>query len=226
MRAVLFDWRGTLACTLDEQEWVSTALRRLGRPVEADGVAELGTALRAAEDDLDGPGVDSDADLHRRTYAEVFRRIGLDDDLAAALYAVESDPLLNPFADDVADVLGRLRDAGVRIGVVSDVHVDIRPAFAAAGLAELVDAFTLSAEQGMQKPDPRMFTRTLDVLGAAPAEALMVGDRSGPDGGAVEAGIPTLLLPPLRGPQDRRLDRVPALCGLSAPGRWGGPAPR
>ena len=94
------------------------------------------------------------------------------------------------------------------------MHVDIRPAFAAAGLAGVVDVFTLSFEQGTQKPDPRMFTRTLDELGLRAGEALMVGDRSGPDGAAVEVGDPTLLLPPLRGPDDRRLHPVLALCGI------------
>jgi FMN phosphatase YigB (HAD superfamily) len=64
----------------------------------------------------------------------------------------------------------------------------------------------------MQKPDPAMFTRTLDALGVSPDEALMVGDRSRPDGAAVELGITTLLLPPLRHVADRRLDKVLALC--------------
>ena len=98
--------------------------------------------------------------------------------------------------------------------MVSDIHVDLRPAFDAAGLGGQVDVFTLSFEQGVQKPDPLMFTRTLDALGLAPAEALMVGDRSRPDGAAVEQGIPTLLLPPLRSVADRRLHLVLALCGI------------
>ena len=146
--------------------------------------------------------------------------------LAGALHAVESDPLLNPFATDVPEVLTALKAGGRRLAVVSDVHVDIRHAFAAAGLDGVVDVCTLSFEQGTQKPDAWMFTRTLEALELRPEEALMVGDRSGPDGAAVEAGIPTLLLPQLRGPDDRRLHRVPALCGISAPGRSGAPAAR
>jgi FMN phosphatase YigB (HAD superfamily) len=57
-----------------------------------------------------------------------------------------------------------------------------------------------------------MFTRTLGELGVAPHEALMVGDRSRPDGAAVELGIATLLLPPLTHPAERRLHLVAALC--------------
>lgn len=40
----------------------------------------------------------------------------------------------------------------------------------------------------------------------------MVGDRSRPDGGAVERGITTLLIPPLDDPRDARLHKVLALC--------------
>jgi FMN phosphatase YigB (HAD superfamily) len=100
----------------------------------------------------------------------------------------------------------------VRLAVVSDTHVDIRPAFAAAGLDAVIDVFTLSVEHGIQKPDPRMFTRTLRVLGLDPEHAVMVGDRLGPDGAAVECGLVTLLLPPLTAPSDRRRHRVLALC--------------
>ena len=228
-RGILFDWRGTLAVTSDEEHWVATALRRLGRPAGPADVARPAAALRAAAAELDGPGVDSDAAVHRATYGAVFRRLGFDRELADALYAVESDPLLDPFAADVPLVLRRLRDDGRRIAVVSDVHVDIRPAFAAAGLDGLVDVVTLSFELGVQKPDPRMFTYTLETLGIGPEEALVVGDRSRPDGAAVELGIATLLLPPLANAADRRLHHVAALCGVpwvSAPGRSAGSAPR
>jgi FMN phosphatase YigB (HAD superfamily) len=78
--------------------------------------------------------------------------------------------------------------------------------------------FTLSFEQGVQKPDPRMFTRTLTALGAEPHEALMVGGRARPDGAAVELGLATLLVPPLATAGERRLHHVLALCGVAGGG--------
>jgi len=213
-RAVLFDWRGTLVTTLSEQEWVGEALARLGRDRgRVDDVVAAIAAANGPEDRLDGPGVDSDADLHRRTYRDVLADAGLDDDLADALYAVESDLSLNRFADDVGDTFLALRGRGLRIGVLSDLHVDVRPAFRAAGLDALVDAVTVSVEQGCQKPDPRVFTAAVSALGVAPADVLMVGDRAAKDGAAVDLGITTLLLPALRSVSDRRLHRVLALCG-------------
>lgn len=212
---MLFDWRGTLVVTPSEAQWVEEALLLLGRDAGSGPVAELVAAIvraNGAHDRLDGPGVDADVALHRRTFLEVLADAGLDPQLAEALYAVESDPLRNPFALDVHETLTALQDRGIAVAVVSDIHVDLRPAFAAAGLGELVDVYTLSFEEGVQKPDPRMFLRTLDALKCSPDDALMVGDRSCPDGAAVESGIPTLLLPPLRSVADRRLHKVAALC--------------
>jgi FMN phosphatase YigB (HAD superfamily) len=209
LRAVLFDWRGTLVTTLDEEGWAAEALRRLDRD---DEVAKLAEALATLADRLDAPGVDTNAARHRRTYLEALADAGIDDELAEALYAVESDTSLNVFADDAAATLRELCAGGLRLAVVSDIHVDIRPAFAAAGLDGVIDVFTLSVEHGIQKPDPRMFIRTLRALNVQSQEALMVGDRSGADGAAVECGVATLLLPSLTTPSDRRLHRVVALC--------------
>ena len=93
--------------------------------------------------------------------------------------------------------------------------MDIRPSFAAAGLDGAVDVFTLSVEQGVQKPDPGDVHPHADRPGHRADEALMVGDRSRPDGAAVELGIATLLLPPLTHPTERRLHHVLALCGAA-----------
>lgn len=214
-RGVLLDWRGTLVVSPTVENWVSEALRRLGRRAEPATVGEIAAGLELAGDALDAPGMDADAALHRRTYLRVLADLGLDPELVRALYEVESDPACNLFADDAAPTLRALRGAGLRIGVVSDIHVDIRPSFAAAGLEQLVDVFTLSFEQGVQKPDLEMFTRTLAGLGIGPHEAVMVGDRPRPDGAAVELGIATLLLPPLAHPAECRLHHVTTLCGAA-----------
>jgi HAD superfamily hydrolase (TIGR01509 family) len=107
-----------------------------------------------------------------------------------------------PFTD-VRPTLEALRDAGIKVGVVSNAGWDVRIQFIAAGMHELVDAYSLSYEVGVIKPDPELFLRPCDVLGVAPARALMVGDTPIPDGGALAAGIATYLLPlaPPSGPR-------------------------
>lgn len=97
--------------------------------------------------------------------------------------------------------------------MLSDIYFDLRPVFDAAGLAGVIDVFVLSFEQGLQKPHPALFRSALAALGTHAHETLMVGDRSRPDGPAVEQGITTLLLPPLEHPGQRRLHQVLALVG-------------
>ena len=90
-QAVLFDWRGTLVTTSTLDEWVREALRgSAARPRTARSASSRPcwtarttcSTVRASTDD---------ADLHRHTYRTAFRDLGVDDDLAEALYAVESD---------------------------------------------------------------------------------------------------------------------------------------
>ncbi len=212
LRAVLFDWRGTLVVTMTDCQWVEQAFRRLGRGASAGDVERVAGALQGAAAD---PGlrsvwerIDCDASFHRDSYRRLFAVAGLDPGLAAALYEVESDPGHNPFAVDVAVTLQTLKRREVKVGVVSDIHFDLRPVFRQHGLASFVDAFVLSYERGVQKPDPAIFAAALDELGVAPGEALMVGDRASHDGAAVTVGISTLLLPPLAHVSDERLELV------------------
>jgi HAD superfamily hydrolase (TIGR01509 family) len=210
---VIFDWRGTLVVTPPEVEWCRMALARSGRPDDdASATALLAQILDAPDvERLSAAGVDTSAAVHRSAYAAVFREAGVDDDLAEALYDVESDAGLNPFADDVAETLATITRAGIRIAILSDIHFDIRPAFAAAGLHDLVDVFVLSFERGLMKPDPAFFAECLRELDLDAAQALMVGDRASHDGAAVQLGCPVLLLPPLTATTHRRLHLVTSL---------------
>lgn len=214
-RGVLLDWRGTLVVAPTYRWLVATALARVGRrAADADVERVLGALRRTDSARVDSPQIDTDVVEHRAAYADWFRAAGLDDDLAAALYAVESDVSLNAFARDVGPLLIALEAAGVRVGVVSDIHVDLRPTFATHLLpdgrswADLVHTWALSFELGVAKPDPAIFRAALDGLDMPASEVLMVGDRGGWDGAAVDVGMTTLLLPPLADPAEERLHRV------------------
>lgn len=214
-KGVLLDWRGTLVVAPTYRWLVHTALGLLDRDTSADEVDAVLSRLQGADaSEVESSAIDTDAALHRQAYAAWFRAAGLDEELAERLYAVESAAALNPFAADVGPLLRTLHAAGVRIGVVSDIHVDLRPVFAqqnnpdGSNWAVLVDAWALSYELGVAKPDPAIFTAALDRLGLPAEQVLMVGDRGAWDGAAAELGITTLLLPPLRAADDLRLQRV------------------
>jgi FMN phosphatase YigB (HAD superfamily) len=214
-RGVLLDWRGTLVLAPRFRPWIEAALTRLGRNSDAAAVDSVLSRLRSADRSaVDAAAVDTDAALHRAAYHSWFAAAGIDGDLADSLYAVECDASMNPFADDVGLLLVTLADAGVRIGVVSDIHFDLRPSFAEQPTGrgdtwfDLIDAWILSYEVGVAKPDPSIFTTALERLGLDAHEVLMVGDRAGWDGAAVERGVTTLVLPPLGAVTERRLHHV------------------
>lgn len=213
IRALLFDWRGTLVRALPFEEWIAEALRAVGSDAGPNSVARVRRQLVSTSNfkDLEAPGIDSDSAWHRSTYLRIFQEAGMDRDLSEALYAVESDANFNPFADDVAPALKAFKSKHVKVGVVSDIHFDIRPAFERVGLLEWIDCFVLSYEQGVEKPHPKMFTFALEKLEAKPSETLMVGDRPEHDGASVRVGIAALLLPTLTSVHDGRMKLVEAL---------------
>jgi HAD superfamily hydrolase (TIGR01509 family) len=199
LRAVLFDWRRTLVHDPPDEWWIARALDALGRATDDAAVATLCEGLRTAArlaEVVDGERTcDCSAAAHRDWSMMYFRLAGLDDDLCESLYALDFDAMCHPFYPDAAPVLRALRDRGCRIALVSDIHVDLRSEIVAADLYDCFDAFVLSFEQGVQKPQPEIFEIALRALDVHPAETLMVGDRASHDGGAVALGITTLLLP-------------------------------
>jgi HAD superfamily hydrolase (TIGR01509 family) len=118
-----------------------------------------------------------------------------------------------PYAD-TEPTLRTLHEAGIRVGVVSNIGFDIRPHFAAWGLDGLVDAFTLSYEVGRCKPDPAIFLRACGMVGADPERTLMVGDTPA-DAGAVQAGCAALVLPAAEPGRPNGLGATLALAGCT-----------
>ncbi|HEY0699950.1 MAG TPA: HAD-IA family hydrolase [Micromonospora sp.] len=209
MDAVLFDFHGTLAQVEEPVSWVLAAATGCGAELDRARATILADRLVTAGR-AGGPlparvppylaEVWADRDLyehaHRAAYTGLAETVNTGiDGLADALY----ERLLGPegwlpYADTV-ETLRALRAAGIPVAVVSNIGFDIRPHFAAWGLAELVDAFVLSYEVGRCKPDPAIFLRACGMLGVDPERALMVGDTAA-DAGAVRAGCAVLVLPP------------------------------
>jgi HAD superfamily hydrolase (TIGR01549 family) len=198
--AVLFDWSGTLVHDPPPVDRLALALSSIDRELRAEHVANTLAAITAAArlpDVVDAlRDEDTSTTRHRAANMMWFQRAGLDSELAEALYAVDADPDNRPLYTDVAETLAAIHHAGVKIAVVSDIHLDLRLLLEVQGVGDLIDAYALSFELGCQKPDPRMFLTALDLLDTYADKALMVGDRCSHDGGAVDVGIATLILPP------------------------------
>lgn len=192
IRAVLFDFSGTLARLEENDTWfagmdLDEAMQAL---VMDRMLAPTGTANHHRWDHRD-----LDPALHREVYLHVLRQTGLPDEHAESVYRRTIDPAEWQVYPDTVGVLDTLRDKGIRTAVVSNIAWDIRSVLAAAG-AE-ADEVVLSFEVGAAKPDPAIFDAALRRLGVAAGDALMVGDSEENDGAARGLGCAFALVDPL-----------------------------
>ena len=74
-------------------------------------------------------------------------------------------------------LLRLLADRGVKLGVVANQPAAMVERLSREGIGGLFTHLGLSGVSGLRKPDPRAFTVAADVLGVAPGECIMVGDR-------------------------------------------------
>ncbi|MEU0053229.1 HAD-IA family hydrolase [Streptomyces sp. NPDC006309] len=203
MTAVLFDFSGTLFRVESAESWLRAVLAESGHVLPGPELARTARALEAAgalpggaapvEMPADLAEVwaarDKSAELHRAAYTGLSRRVPLPDPgLHDALYERHMSPAAWSPYPDAARVLRTLRERGTGIGVVSNIGWDPRPVFREHGLDAYVDAYVLSYEHGVQKPDPGLFSVACAALGADPRQVLMVGDNRMADGGATALG--------------------------------------
>jgi HAD superfamily hydrolase (TIGR01493 family) len=205
VRAVLFDYSGTLFRLEEDDSWFA-GMQVDEREVDGHVQAELMRRMTAPT----GQSVemtpeayqawvnrDLEPHLHREAYLHVLRESGVAHDQAEALYGLLIDPMNWTPYPDTADVLAGLHRQGIRTAVVSNIAFDVRPAFDANDASEFVDEFVLSFEVGAVKPDPAIFQTALTRLGVAAEDAVMVGDSEEADGGAQSLGCGFLLVDPL-----------------------------
>ena len=206
--AVLFDFHGTLAMTVDPVAWVTAAAADCGVALDhsratalADRIATAGGLPGVAKPARVPPQLAedwADRDLDERAHRRVY--IGLADTvatgvmgLAEAIYnRVETPQCWQPYPDALP-TLTALYAAGIKVAVVSNIGFDIRPLLDAWGLSPFCEAVVLSYEVGCLKPDPKIFWRACSALGVPPERALMVGDTPA-DAGAVSAGCSALII--------------------------------
>jgi putative hydrolase of the HAD superfamily len=99
--------------------------------------------------------------------------------------------------DQVVPARGRLRQSGLTLVVVSNTNGTLRRLFQRTGLAEFVDLVIDSREEGVEKPDARLFVIALARSGADPATTVHLGDLYEIDiAGARAAGLSAVLLDP------------------------------
>jgi putative hydrolase of the HAD superfamily len=196
MKAVLFDWGGTLTSfhAIDLLDaWIAAA-----EVLAPDRVDEVAAALLEAEREV---WARTTSTMQSATTAEVLTAAGaavglpIDEilhDKAVASYLDHWAPT-SVARRDARDVLHSLRDRGLRTGLLSNTHWprdQHEQWLARDGLLDLLDARVYTSDIDVVKPHPRAFETLLDEVAVAAHEAVFVGDRLWDDvAGAQRVGM-------------------------------------
>jgi len=181
------------------------AMSRLGRSVSPDEVAPAFAETWAAMQQDSPPGRDRYASLPGGERAwwglfvrRVLDRLGHDAPwrpLLDELWAAFAEPSLWRTYSEVHPTLVDLRRRGMRLAVVSNWDSRLPEILAGLDLVRHFDAVTVSRIEGVEKPDPEIFRRTLERLGTTPDTAVHVGDSPLEDyRGATAAGLKAVLI--------------------------------
>ncbi|HEY90109.1 MAG TPA: HAD family phosphatase [Thermoflexia bacterium] len=165
-RAILFDFGGVL--------W-----RDVDRQARARWARELGMESMALEERIFESPALARAMLGEISSAEMWREIGV----ILGLDETQSRQLgenffrggqLNEKLLDFARQLRRHYQVGILSNAWDDARVDFTERL---GLGEIFELLVISAEEGVAKPDPRIYQVAVERLGLRPPEVVFLDDR-------------------------------------------------
>ncbi|HEX2041090.1 MAG TPA: HAD family hydrolase [Acidimicrobiales bacterium] len=193
-RAAIFDFYGTLARAVRWGPSVADVFAGLGHRLDEEAYeAWRGEVF----DGMEHLAQSESRDLYLAWERARLRRLGTAsgvgpedvEELAAELHRAMQDFRLAAY-DEVPEVLAELRRRGLVVAVCSNWTWDLDVALKQCALSGAADVVVTSAQAGVRKPHPRIFSLTLERCGVAPAEAVFVGDTWYPDvEGALAAGL-------------------------------------
>jgi putative hydrolase of the HAD superfamily len=199
VRAVLFDWGGTLT-TFHSVDMLD-AWRVAAAVLAPDDVDAVAAALLAAEQEV---WARTTGTLRSATTGEVLRAasaaVGMPvdevlHDRAVASYLDHWAPTTRARPEAQA-VLLALRQRHLRTGLLSNTHwprEQHESWLARDGLLELLDARVYTSDLDVVKPHPDAFAALLQAIGVEARESVFVGDRLWDDvHGAADLGMRTI----------------------------------
>ncbi len=110
---------------------------------------------------------------------EYYRQNMKGDKEIASLLGVEMpawDKALERLYPDTEEVLTALHEK-YNIGIIANQMYGTEDRLEAFGIRKFIDVVVASAEEGVEKPDRRIFEIAFERAGCTPEEAVMIGDR-------------------------------------------------
>lgn len=208
---------------------------RRGLAVDADDVAAVQQKLAphlvelANESGVSEPSLSATDSLAFWSY--LYRRLlaefGINDEtLVQELYAVFSSSASYRLFEDAVPTLHALKERGYRLGLISNFEAWLEEMLVELEVGHLFEVTVVSGLEGVEKPDPKIYRRALEVAGVEASRAAHVGDSPAMDvEPATEVGITAVLLdrwnryPKTPGPRVASLAELPELLTqLPSPG--------
>jgi putative hydrolase of the HAD superfamily len=179
IRALLTDFGGVL---------VRTGSAAPRRALEA----RLGLPPHTIEDLVFSGEASTHAQLGQIGFDAFWDRLRLDLQLDGHMSVAEfRDAFFSgDFLDESLMALIRSVRPAIKTGLISNAWSNARDVFTRQfGVADAFDVMIISAEEGVMKPDPRIYQAALDRLGVAASESIFVDDMPENVRGAQALGI-------------------------------------
>jgi len=177
VKAVVFDLYGTLLYIADQRKPYERLIAQLGVDRELARTAAIKQNHATLQDIVHAlaPGHPIDVSSYQHDLEEDVRNVRL--------------------YPETLEVLGQLKDKGLKLGMISNLATAYGAPFSALGLSSFFDHAIFSYEAGLEKPQPEIYHRMVANLGVTPLRALMVGDKYRNDvEGPGKIGMPGVLL--------------------------------
>ncbi|MDZ4654891.1 MAG: HAD-IA family hydrolase [Coriobacteriia bacterium] len=187
LRAVFFDVGNTL---LYPQPSVSEVCRQvLAEAGHTHGLEAIDALMplvdayyedRYRADDTFWTDEEETSDVWVGMYSLLCRKLGIEESavvLARRVYDEFGKADRWRVYDDVVPALSRLRERGLKLGIISNWDRRLVRLVDGLGLASYMDSVISSADIGLRKPDPRIFELACSELGVEPGDAAHVGDH-------------------------------------------------
>ena len=114
--------------------------------------------------------------------------------------------------DDVISTLTKLKQRGLRLGIISNFDSRLTDVLRACGLDQFFDSVHISTQVGAAKPDAAIFQAAIEHYNIEPHQALHIGDSMREDiEGAQSAGMQALLI----NRQDQHTENLSHLTNLN-----------
>jgi putative hydrolase of the HAD superfamily len=182
LRGLILDFGGVL----------TTPMRRNGEAFERSEGLEPGAYFHALDEHPEGVAVYAALEVGEVTQDHWNQVIGglLGIDPTDLMRRALANLVLEP---EMVAAVEKARAAGVKTALLSN-SFGLEPfnVYAELGVLDLFDVVVLSETEGVRKPDPQIYGRTLDLLGLDGAECVFVDDHAANLPAAEALGIETI----------------------------------